>query len=123
MNIDITDGSLARIMAGVENLRQGQSLTYESVHFWRDITTRPSVLHISSYSEFQHLENVTPDEAERQIARSKQVAGELAEKNSNFAELWMQDKKAFHFCHDYGNGGVEIAEEIDGQLKWKKSRT
>ena len=105
---------------GIEDLRQGKGLTYESVHFWRDITTQPSILHISSYSEYVHLENVTPDEAKKKIARSKEVAADLAERNTHFAEMWNQDEKAFHFCYDYGKGGVEVAEELDGRLKWKK---
>lgn len=118
--MDITDTSPLRMAAGVDDLRQGKGLTYEAVHFWQDITTQPSVLHISSYSEYIHLENVTPDEAKRQIGRSKAVAADLAEKNAQFRELWLRDKKAFHFCYDYGKGGVEVAEEVDGQLKWKK---
>ena len=109
-----------RIAIGIDNLRQGQGITYESVHFWRDITTQPSILHISSYSEYIHLENVTPVEGKEKIDRSRQVAEELANKNDLFAKMWKHDKKVFHFCYDYGNGGIEVAEEINGQLKWKK---
>jgi hypothetical protein len=118
--MDITDTSPLRMAAGIDDLYQGKGVTYESVHFWRDITTRPPVLHVSSYSEYIHLETVTPGEAEKQIDRSKAVATDLADKNARFRELWLRDKKAFHFCYDYGKGGVEVAEEVDGQLEWKK---
>ncbi len=30
------------------------------------------------------------------------------------------DTGGIHFCYDYGKGGIEVAEEVDGQLIWKK---
>jgi hypothetical protein len=117
--MDITDTTPMRMAAGIDDLCQGKGLIYESVHFWRETTTQPAVLHVTSYSEYIHLENVTPTEAAKQIARSREVAADLAKKNSQFAEMWEKDRKSFHFCYDYGMGGVEVAEEIDGQMKWK----
>jgi hypothetical protein len=63
---------------------------------------------------------VTPDEAKKQVSRSKLVSEDLAERSKVFAEIWSHDKKAFLFCYDYGNGGIEVAEEVNGQLIWKK---
>jgi hypothetical protein len=118
--MDITDRSPTHVAIAIEELQQGECFTYESIRFSRDTSTQPPTLNVSSYSGYDHLENVTPEEAREKIARSKEVAADLALKNAQFSEIWKNDKKEFHFCYDYGMGAIGIAEEINGILKWNK---
>jgi hypothetical protein len=59
--MNITEASPQRRQLGIERFVAGdESLAYEGVVFWKDPA---GYLVVASYSEFIHLDNVTPDGA------------------------------------------------------------
>jgi hypothetical protein len=117
-NMDITDASTQRAEVGIEQLRNGESLSYQNVVFCWDQRDRENELLVLSYSDCLRLENVKPEEAEKKIKRSKKIAQELVATSPAFREVWQSAVKRFQFCFDYHTGAVMLAEEVDGEIVW-----
>lgn len=116
--MDITGASTQRLELGVEQFKDGGSLSYHNVVFcWRRAIPR-SELNIHSFSDWHDLEEIKPAEAEEKILRAKEVAQELAARSSAFKELWQSAEKRFQFCFDTDNGGFMLAEEVDARIVW-----
>lgn len=114
--MDITDTSPQRRQLGIERFVSGEeSLVYEEVVFWRE---PEGSLIVASYSEFVHLENVTPEEAARKIERSKRVMKQLREESPEFDTAVSRLNHKFEFCFDYGKGAVKVAALEGGALRW-----
>src|SRR5690242_16268189 len=107
--MDITDASTQRAEVGIEQLRNGESLSYQNVVFCWDQRDRQNELLVLSYSDCLRLENVKPEEAEKKIIRSKEIAQELAATSPAFREVWKSAVKRFQFCFDYHTGAVVLA--------------
>ena len=114
--MDITDASPQRRRLGIERFVAGEeSLAYEGVVFWRE---PEGFLVVASYSVFIHLENVTPEEATREIERSKQILGQLRGESPEFETAVSGLSHKFEFCFDQSTGAVKVATLQNGALKW-----
>jgi hypothetical protein len=116
--MDITDASAQRMELGVEQLINGDSLSYHNVVFCWDKPKDPNELLVLSYSDCLHLGNVQRDEAKEKIDRSKAVAQELGLKSVAFRNMWQSARKQFQFCFDYCTGAIKLAEEVEGEVVW-----
>ena len=103
---------------GIEQLRNGDSLSYQNVVFCWDQGDRQNELLVLSYSDCLCLENVKPEEAENKISRSKEIAQELLAASPAFREVWQSAGKRFQFCVDYHTSAAMLAEEVDGEIVW-----
>lgn len=104
----------------LERFLAGDSIVYSDVGFRLDSRSRPDVLHVSIETDSIHQENVTPDEAKRLIARSKEVGNALAAQERQFADVWNTSQKVYAVIYNYGMGGIEMASEVNGDFKWKQ---
>lgn len=75
---------------------------------------------VDSYSDAIEIDNIKRDEAKEKIERSKEVVADLAGKSVTFGNLLKKIPQQFSFCYDYGKGSILIAEELDGNIIWKK---
>jgi hypothetical protein len=99
--MDITDATPQRIEVAIDQFLEGNALSF----------------HVYSYSE-RNIENTTSDMVKDKISRSKQVLNELMNKSPKFKEVAIRLPHQYIFCHDYGNGAVRLAEEIQGKYVW-----
>lgn len=104
----------------LERFKAGHPVVYADVGFQLDCKAKPTTLNVSIETISIHEENVTPDEAKRLIARSKQVGDTLAEHEPHFAEVWNTIPKVYSVIYSYGMGGILMAEEVNGDFRWKK---
>jgi hypothetical protein len=113
--MDITNGSPKRRRIGIERFLAGDTITFHGVSFWKDGN---ECLVVTAYSDFHTLEQISPQEAERKIARSKAVLAELAELSPDFSRVAATLPKEYEFCCDYGTGAFMLAR-LDGErLVW-----
>ena len=113
--MDITNSSESRVEAGVKILTEGHSISFEGVSFHLD----KKILSVTSFSDYDHIENITETEAKEKIERSKAVAEHLAELSASFSKVWKKSKHVYYFGYDCGNSGVNLAQEIENKFEWK----
>ncbi len=114
--MDITNSSESRVEAGVKILTEGHSISFEGVSFHLN----KKILSVTSFSDYDHIENVTEAEAKEKMDRSKAVAEHLAELSPLFSKVWKKSKHEYYFGYDYGKGGIGLAQRIENQFEWKK---
>jgi hypothetical protein len=117
--MDITDTSPQRMALALERFKAGHPVVYADVGFRLDLKSSPMVLNVSIETVSIHTENVTPDEAKRLIARSKEVGDSLATQEPQFADLWNTARKVYSVIYNYGMGGILMAEEVNGDFRWR----
>ena len=75
---------------------------------------------VDSYSDALQIDNIKRDEAKEKIERSKEVMADLVDKSVTFGNLLKQMPQQFSFCYEYGKGSILMAEELDGNIIWKR---
>ena len=115
--VDITGSSSERLEFGVDSFIARHPITYRGVVFQMS----SGALRVDSYSEWEPS-RTTEAHAREQIARSKLVLANLAEKSSAFQNAIAPLRPQYMFCQDYGHGADVLAREIDGRFEWLVSR-
>ena len=112
--MDITDATPQRIEIAIDQFIEGNAFNYHGVVFSKE---KDNCLTVYSYSEW-NIENTTPEMAKAKISRSKQVLNDLMDKSHKFKDVALRLPHQYIFCHDYGNGAVTLAKEINSNFVW-----
>ncbi len=112
--MNLTDASERQFEIGIDFFLEGQSVVYCEVCFH---ISRDGVLHISSYADYIHRENITQQHAAEKIARSKQVFADLCSRSERFAARVSSLPVRYECCYDYGTAAVVVAVEEAGAVR------
>ncbi|PIQ31955.1 MAG: hypothetical protein COW63_07555 [Bacteroidetes bacterium CG18_big_fil_WC_8_21_14_2_50_41_14] len=64
------------------------------------------------------LKNISKTTALNELTETKELFNKMTIASQELADFIIGRQVEYHLGYDYGMGGVEICNEINGQLKW-----
>lgn len=111
--LDITDSSRPRMEAGLQFIQEGRCVNYHGVGM---AIHDGALLVYVAYSGLDGTRETTI--AYRDIHNAKNVISHLFETVTDYAEVLSDFPRRYFIIQSDGKSDVEVAQLVDGELKW-----
>lgn len=103
-----------RFNVALELMREGQTLTFDNVHFCLG-DNRVLKVYVDASKV---IDEITKDSASQDIERAIAMMNHLKENSSEFKQLIEGYAPRFIYCSNYGTGSVELARLVGDKIVW-----